>query len=168
MRKKWEAGAAAERDAMSIDYPVEEKTVPALLVAGIRTRGKYSDCGPLFGKLCRGAGGAAAGPPMMLHHDMEHKESDADFEACVPLKKSREIAGAQVRELPGGRCVTLLHKGPYAEMRESYERVWAYIKEKGYRPVAPCREVYVKGPGMIFRGNPKKYLTELQVVVEQG
>jgi len=27
-------------------------------------------------------------------------------------------------------------------------------------------EVYLKGPGMIFRGNPRKYLTEIQVPVE--
>ena len=26
----------------------------------------------------------------------------------------------------------------------------------------PTREVYHKGPGMFFRGNPQKYLTEIQ------
>ena len=26
----------------------------------------------------------------------------------------------------------------------------------------PIREIYIKGPGMIFRGNPKKYITEIQ------
>jgi hypothetical protein len=25
------------------------------------------------------------------------------------------------------------------------------------------REVYVKGPGLIFKGNPKNYLTEIQL-----
>jgi hypothetical protein len=27
----------------------------------------------------------------------------------------------------------------------------------------PTREVYVKGPGLIFKGNPKNYLTEIQL-----
>ena len=27
----------------------------------------------------------------------------------------------------------------------------------------PTREVYVKGPGPIFKGNPKNYLTEIQL-----
>jgi hypothetical protein len=31
----------------------------------------------------------------------------------------------------------------------------------------PTREVYIKGPGMIFRGNPKKYLTEIQMLIRE-
>ena len=31
----------------------------------------------------------------------------------------------------------------------------------------PSREVYVKGPGMIFKGNPKNYLTEIQIMFEK-
>jgi effector-binding domain-containing protein len=27
----------------------------------------------------------------------------------------------------------------------------------------PTREIYLKGPGMIFKGNPKNYLTEIQL-----
>lgn len=30
----------------------------------------------------------------------------------------------------------------------------------------PTREVYLKGPGMIFKGNPKNYLTEIQMLIE--
>jgi len=32
--------------------------------------------------------------------------------------------------------------------------------------VTPTRAIYIKGPGMIFKGNPKKYLTEIQMVVK--
>jgi DNA-binding transcriptional MerR regulator len=160
---------AAERQGsiMSTESNVQEKELPPMLIAGIRTRGKYSDCGPLFGKLCRGAGGAAAGPPMMLIYDQEFKENDADFEACVPLKKAKAIAGAEVRELAGGHGLTLTHKGPYGEVGPTYERLFQHAKEKGYRVVAPCREVYLKGPGMIFRGNPKNYITDIQIMVER-
>tara|TARA_B100000575_G_scaffold17953_1_gene12467 strand:- start:884 stop:994 length:111 start_codon:yes stop_codon:yes gene_type:complete len=28
------------------------------------------------------------------------------------------------------------------------------------------REIYIKGPGMIFRGKPKKYITEIQFPLE--
>jgi len=31
----------------------------------------------------------------------------------------------------------------------------------------PTRELYVKGPGMIFKGNPKKYLTEIQILIRR-
>ena len=144
---------------------VQEKEVAAMLVAGIRAKGKYSDCGPLIGKLYRGARGAAGVPPLTLYYDKEYKENDVDFEACVPLKKQKEIAGASVRELPGGKCVSLIHQGPYEELHGSYERIMKYIQEKGYRVVCPSRELYIKGPGMIFKGNPKKYLTEIQMMV---
>jgi effector-binding domain-containing protein len=44
--------------------------------------------------------------------------------------------------------------------------VLKYAKERAYKLQLPTREVYLKGPGMIFRGNPNKYLTEIQLMVE--
>ena len=38
-------------------------------------------------------------------------------------------------------------------------------KEHDYGVILPSREIYLKGPGMIFRGNPKKYVTEIQLLV---
>jgi hypothetical protein len=32
--------------------------------------------------------------------------------------------------------------------------------------IRPTREIYYKGPGMIFRGNPKNYLTEIQMLIK--
>jgi effector-binding domain-containing protein len=45
--------------------------------------------------------------------------------------------------------------------------VFDYLREKGYTATLPTREIYLKGPGMIFKGNPKKYLTEIQVVISR-
>ena len=42
------------------------------------------------------------------------------------------------------------------------------IKTHGYDTRLPTREVYIKGPGMIFKGNPKKYLTEIQIPIGVG
>jgi DNA-binding transcriptional MerR regulator len=147
-------------------FAIEEKDVPAMLIAGIRMRGKYSDCGKAFGVLCRKLGRHAAGKPQCLYYDGEYKEDDADFEPCIPVRRAVDAEGIVCRELPAGHCVSLVHKGPYEELGRSYEKIFAYIHEKGYRPLIPSREVYLKGPGMIFRGNPKNYLTEIQVLVE--
>jgi effector-binding domain-containing protein len=103
-----------------------------------------------------------------LHYDTEYKEGDADFEACMPVKQSRPVDGVSVRELPACRCVCLIHKGPYDTLGPSYAKVLKYVKDKGYSILSPTREVYLKGPGMIFRGNPKKYLTEIQIPVESS
>ena len=52
-------------------------------------------------------------------------------------------------------------------LRNSYKKVFGYINQKGYKTTIPTREVYQKGPGMIFKGNPQNYLTEIQVLIEE-
>ena len=102
----------------------------------------------------------------MLHYDSEYREDDADFEACLPIRQRKAVEGVSVRELPGTRCVALVHTGPYDQMGRSYAKVLKWIKERNYKVVLPTREVYIKGPGMIFRGDPKNYVTEIQIPVE--
>jgi effector-binding domain-containing protein len=83
----------------------------------------------------------------------------------MPIRKGKAQGGIAVRELPGGRCVALVHKGPYEQISRSYAKILGYIKDKGYEITMPTREVYLKGPGMIFKGNPRNYLTEIQILV---
>jgi effector-binding domain-containing protein len=82
------------------------------------------------------------------------------------VTKGKDVDGISVRELKGGKCVSLIHKGPYEMLPESYKRVFGYLNAKGYTAVRPTREVYRKGPGFIFKGNPKNYLTEIQILIE--
>lgn len=115
-------------------------------------KGRYSDCGQLFGRLGRGFGRHICGHAMLLHYDNEYREDDADFEACMPIRKTKTLAGVSVRELPGGRCVSLAHPGPYDQLGRSYAKVFEYINKCQYKVLSPSREVYLKGPGMIFKG----------------
>ena len=71
-----------------------------------------------------------AGKPFNLYYEGEYREDDADMEPCFPIRKAVEVEGVSVRELPGGRCVSLLHKGPYDELGRSYEKILAYIREE--------------------------------------
>jgi DNA-binding transcriptional MerR regulator/DNA gyrase inhibitor GyrI len=149
-----------------ISEDVSEKNLDAMLVAGIRMKGRYSECGKGFARLGRSFGRLICGKPLLLHYDNEFREDDADFEACLPIRQRKSVEGTSVRELPGVRCVALVHKGPYDQMGRSYAKVLKWIKERNYKVVQPTREVYLKGPGMIFRGNPKNYVTEIQIPVE--
>lgn len=158
-----------EREArttmQNASYEVEEKTVEPIQIAGMRMKGRYADCGKSFSQLGRKFGRHICGKPLMLIYDEEYKDDDADFEVCMPVRGGKEAEGISIRELPGGRCITLLHKGPYTEISRSYEKILKAVKDRGEEIVMPTREVYIKGPGMIFKGNPKKYLTEIQVLV---
>jgi effector-binding domain-containing protein len=150
-------------------FEVVEKRLEAMRIAGIRMKGKYSDSGRLFGRLGRSVGRWIAGKPLNLYYDGEYRESDADFESCFPVAEGvKPPEGIVVRDLPGGRFVCLVHRGPYEELERSYEKLFAGIGKLGLKPLLPSREVFLKGPGMIFRGNPRNYLTEIQVPVETG
>jgi DNA-binding transcriptional MerR regulator/effector-binding domain-containing protein len=146
-------------------FEVEEKQIDPILVAGIRIKGRYADCGPIFARLGKSLGRYINGKPLMLFYDSEYRETDAEIEPCVPIRDCKPVEGISIRQLPGGRCVSLLHKGPYEQLGQSYARVLDYVRTKGYEVQIPTREVYHKGPGMIFRGNPKNYLTEIQFLV---
>ena len=84
----------------------------------------------------------------------------------MPVRQRKDIDGIVCRDLPGGRCVSLVNKGPYDQLGRSYERILKYVKDHGYTVATPTREVYIKGPGMIFKGNPKNYLTEIEMLIE--
>lgn len=148
------------------DFQVEEKQLDTLLIAGVRMKARYSECGKGFAVIGKRFGRHICGKPMLLHFDSEYKEV-ADFEACIPIRKESDAEGISVRQLGGGRAVTLLHHGPYDELGRSYEKITDYIKEHGYEIQCPTREVYIKGPGMIFKGNPKNYLTEIQMLIQE-
>ncbi|MEW6237201.1 MAG: GyrI-like domain-containing protein, partial [Candidatus Omnitrophota bacterium] len=125
------------------------------------------DCGKAFSTLGRKAGRWLAGKPFNLYYDCGYKEDGADIESCFPVRQpNKEIEGVNVRTLPGGKCISLMHKGPYDRLGRSYEKITAYAKEKGYKLSVPSREIYIKGPGMIFKGNPEKYLTEIQMMLD--
>jgi len=143
----------------------EEKTVEPVLIAAVRMQAPYPACGEGFAKIGKQFWNQICGPALLLCYDQEYKEI-ADFETCIPIKKGKPVPGIDVRELPGGRCVSLLHKGPYPELSRSYAAIMSYCKEKNYEIAVPCREIYLKGPGMFFKGNPKNYLTELQMMIE--
>lgn len=144
---------------------VREKTLDAMLVGGVRMKGRYSDCGKGFSRIGRALGRYICGKPFLLHYETEYKEDDAEFEACFPIRQAKAVDGVSVRELPGGRCLSLLHTGPYDQLGRSYARILKHVKERGYAAAVPTREVYLKGPGMVFKGNPNHYVTEIQILI---
>ena len=156
--------AAKELASRNVNQ-IEEKAVPGMQIAGIRMKGKYSDCNQAFGRLGRQIGRHVSGKPLNLFYDAEYNEEEADFESCFPVRGTKDIPGLGSRNLPSGNAVCFLHRGSYAQLGPSYAKVFSYVNEKGYTALIPSREVYLKGPGIIFAGNPQRYLTEIQVMV---
>ena len=147
---------------------VEHKTVQPMLVAAIRMQGNYSDAGKGFSRLGKKFGRHICGKAIMLHHDSEYKEEDANFEVCMPIRKGESTGNIEVRELAGGTCISLIHTGPYDQIGPAYDKITEFARQQGYQIKVPTREVYLKGPGMILKGNPKKYVTELQMLIAES
>ena len=153
--------------ATKSEFQCEEKILPSMRIAAVRMHAPYSECGKGFGQIGKAMWNQICGPALLLVYDHGYEEI-ASYETCLPVTGGQSKGGIEVRDLPGSRCVSLLHKGPYDQLSRSYEKALAYAKEKGLRLSSPCREVYLKGPGMLFRGNPKNYLTEIQLMVEDS
>jgi hypothetical protein len=67
-----------------------------------------------------------------------------------------------------GQVAEILHTGPYAQEQPTIERLHRFIKERGYGIIGYHEEEYIKGPGMFFKGNPKKYYTIIRYRVAKG
>ena len=156
--------SVAETPASSrIHVAIEE--IPESRIAGIRFRGRYDEVGTKFAALFRAAGRWAAGRPFSLYYDGEFKEEGADIEACVEVKKEIKAPDLSCRRLPGGKAATLLHYGPYEELGRSYQRLFEYCREHNLATQLPIRERYLKGPGLILKGNPRMFVTELMALI---
>ena len=67
-----------------------------------------------------------------------------------------------------GEVAEILHVGSYSTEQPDIERLRAFIDSRGYRVIGDHEEEYVKGPGMIFAGDPNRYLTIIRLRVDKG
>ena len=81
---------------------------------------------------------------------------------CVPTEETPDAGGIEIKEFGACRAACLTHVGPYDAMQSAY----ATMLDNGLTFVPPCREIYIKGPGMIMKGNPNEYITELVYPLE--
>lgn len=144
---------------------VNIKEVTPIRVACIRYKGRYDEMGHYIGELFKVVKGNAAGPIMALYHDEGYLEEGADIEVCVPVKKDVAGKDVTVKTLDGGKFASAVHAGPYEQISDSYKVIVDFMQEKGIRTAVPSREIYVKGPGILLKGNPEKYETEILMKV---
>ena len=153
-----------EKPAMH--YEVETREFPAVTVASIRFKGAYPDIGKYIGSIYKAVKGNGAGMPFSLYYDEDFKEQ-ADIEICVPVKHMVEGRDITVRKLPAIRAICTVHRGAYGSLNLAYKTLTDYARDNNLQMKSPSREVYIKGPGMIFKGNEENYITEIYIPVEE-
>jgi len=157
----------AEEDSKMKKYNTDIiiKDIPDMLVATVRFKGRYDETGKALGKVGKYYMKYINGKPFRLDHDGEYKEENADMEIGFPVKKDLNINEIASGILKGGKALTLIHNGSYESIGRSYKKIVDFINNNKINVLNPAREVYIKGPGMIFKGNPDNYITELQFMI---
>ncbi len=150
-----------------MDYQIEVKEFQPVTVASIRFKGNYRDVGKYIGTIYKAVKNNAAGAPFSLYYDAEYKE-EADIEICVPTKKLIQDASVTAKKLDAVKAICTIHKGRYESLNLAYKALLDYANKNDLKCLVPSREAYIKGPGMIFRGNENNYITEIIIPFEEA
>ena len=76
-----------------------------------------------------------------------------------------ETDGIVFEEVPAATVVSVMHRGPYADLPRAYAFAMDWVEQNGYRMVDLPRESYIDG---IWNNIPESdWLTEIQVPVEK-
>jgi len=76
-------------------------------------------------------------------------ESGYSFDAAIPVVMQEvELTGkVQAGTSPSGKVVRVIHRGPYDQMRPTYEKLSAYMTANGLREGPVSWEQYISDPG---------------------
>lgn len=79
--------------------------------------------------------------------DMEDLDVEAGFPVPKPLAGKGEIKSG---EIPAGKQVSCLFKGPYNQMEPVYNAMMQWINENGYTPTGVAYEFYYNCPAEVL------------------
>ncbi len=149
----------------------ELKTLPAFPVLFTRYRcpnnpasyiKRYSELGLIMEKY----GLFRVGPLMAVFYDdyNQFDYNNADIEVCFPVVGNLKECPS-IRTYGGFLGVTLLHKGLYSRMPESYGAALEWIEKKGLQFVGPATEKYILDA--TSTGIEENYVTEIILPVQK-
>lgn len=149
---------------MSQDVTV--KAISALTVAAHRTKTTHSkifdDIPAGFGTVLTALAAAdvnPAGAPFTLYHQAPDADADGDIAMCIPIASALPLADSvDVVQLAACSAASVIHRGSYQDMGESYASVSKWIHEHGHRIVGEPREVYLNSPADVVES---ELLTEI-------
>ncbi|MFV0393198.1 MAG: GyrI-like domain-containing protein [Coprobacillaceae bacterium] len=144
-----------------MNYEVTINDVEAMRVAYTRYKGDVLKANTVFPSVFKSIRGKTNGAPFFNIIQMNPETKIGEIELCVPTLETPSQSGIEVKELPHVKAVSVTHVGPYEQMDEAYRAITRYANDHKLELVPPFREVYIKGPGLVLKGNPKNYITEI-------
>lgn len=139
------------------DY-LAERFTSELTVIGRDVQASFAR---LYGRISE-AGSTPSGPPFLIASQPANGVMEVEVGApCAPVPEP--APGMHGARLEAGRAAVLVHRGPYEQIGQAYDRVFEWIGRNGYSPAGAPREVYLNGPAEVQ--TPSEYLTEIIVPV---
>lgn len=99
------------------------------------------------------------GPQVWIYQGMDgNPNTSFTLEITIPVIKPLK-SNLQFKELPAFKCASLIHKGDWGKLKDSYEKLIGEVIESGKTMNMCCREVYavVEAPGS------ENNITEIQM-----
>lgn len=150
-----------------MQYQIEIRETPPIRVAYMKYRGLATEANKVFPNVFRSVRGKTNGAPFFSYLAMNPETKQGDMELCVPTTENPVGSGIEVKVMPRIKAVCVTHVGPYETLSLAYIAIDKYAAENGLLLEPPFREVFVKGPGMLMKGNPHKYITEIQFPIKE-
>jgi effector-binding domain-containing protein len=159
-----------------VSPPVEVvvKRIGPVTVAFNGVTGGYDRIPDAFGKLYDWIGRKGykpRGPAIMVYHTVPGEVSDAEARWEVRSALSGDIAesapdseGLGVKPLGESLAATVMHKGPYERLEQTYEALLGWIAENGYEITGPLEELYYNEPA---ETPTEELLTELRLAARK-
>jgi len=112
-----------------------------------------------------------AGMPTFVCHETSpdavreaQEKGTAIVEVAWPVSGTVKGSGEiRVYELPGGKMVRTLHRGPYETCESTYLALFSWIEERHLQIAGPIREIYPNDPREV---KPEEIITEIMVPVQ--
>ncbi len=98
--------------------------------------------------------------------DEEYKEEDINVEFCEAVAEAKgNFDDIVFKEMPPVTVVSVMHKGPYSDLRDAYGYAFDWIEKNGYQIADNPRENYIDG--IWNKQNEADWLTELQIPISK-
>ena len=90
-----------------------------------------------------------------------------DSVTAVPPRSGEDGLEVALTTWDYGEVAEILHVGPYSAEEPTVGRLKSFIADQGYEIAGPHEEEYLRGPGMLFAGDPGGYLTLIRYQVRR-
>lgn len=150
-----------------MDYKIEIKDIEPIRVAYMGYKGIVTEANKVFPNVFKSIRGKSNGAPFFSYLSMNPETHMGEMELCVPTEETPAGSGIEVKEMPRLKAVCVTHVGSYESLDKAYAAIDQYAVNHKLMLTPPFREVFIKGPGMLLKGNPDKYITEIQFPIKE-